>query len=208
MKAVVYEKYGPPDVLEYQEVNKPAPKHNEVLIKVYATTVTVADFRSRSFTVPQAFWLPARTTLGFTKPKKPILGVELAGEIESVGKDVKRFKKGDQVFAATLISYGAYAEYKCLPEDAAISIKPSNLTYEEAAALLEEIKALSPDSPEFQDKVAELKKAVLHHVQEEESEVFETARDCLEPQQLTQLGQEFQQAKTKLEDEVIEAASL
>ncbi|HXQ39389.1 MAG TPA: NAD(P)-dependent alcohol dehydrogenase [Anaerolineales bacterium] len=135
MKAVVYEKYGSPDVLEYQEVNKPAPKDNEVLIKVYATTVTVADFRSRSFTVPPAFWLPARITLGITKPKKPILGVELAGEIESVGKDVKRFKKGDRVFAATLISYGAYAEYKCLPEDAAIAIKPSNLTYEEAAAL-------------------------------------------------------------------------
>ena len=135
MKAVVYEKYGSPDVLELKEVNKPAPKDNEVLIKVYATTVTVADFRSRSFTVPPAFWLPARIALGFRKPKKPILGVELAGEVESVGKDVKRFKQGDQVFAATLISYGAYAEYKCLPEDAAIAIKPSNLTYEEAAAL-------------------------------------------------------------------------
>ena len=135
MKAVVYEKYGSPDVLEVQEVNKPTPKDNEILIKVQATTVTVADFRSRSFTVPPAFWLPARITLGITKPKKPILGVELAGEIESIGKDVKRFKKGDQVFAATLISYGAYAEYKCLPEDAAIAIKPSNLTFEEAAAL-------------------------------------------------------------------------
>ena len=104
---------------------KPTPKDNEVLIKVNATTVTVADFRSRSFTVPPAFWLPARITFGFRKPKKPILGVELAGEIESVGKDVKRFKKGDQVFAATLVSYGAYAEYKCLPEDAAIAIKPN-----------------------------------------------------------------------------------
>ena len=135
MKAVVYEKYGSPDVLKLKEVNKPAPKDNEVLIKVYATTVTVADFRSRSFTVPRSVWLPARITLGLRKPKKQILGVELAGEIESVGKDVKRFKKGDQVFAATLISYGAYAEYKCLPEDAAIAIKPSNISYEEAAAL-------------------------------------------------------------------------
>ena len=135
MKAVVYEKYGSPDVLQLQDIKKPTPKDNEVLIKVQATTVTVADFRSRSFTVPPAFWLPARITLGLTKPKKPILGVELAGEIESVGKDVTRFKKGDQVFAATLIGYGAYAEYKCKPEDAAIAIKPSNLTYEEAAAL-------------------------------------------------------------------------
>jgi NADPH:quinone reductase-like Zn-dependent oxidoreductase len=135
MKAVVYHKYGSPDVLKLAEVEKPIPRDNEVLVKVHATTVTVADFRSRSFTVPPAFWLPARITLGFRKPKKAILGVELAGEIESVGKDVTLFKKGAQVFAATLISYGAYAEYKCLPEDAAIAIKPANITYEEAAAL-------------------------------------------------------------------------
>jgi len=106
MKAVVYHTYGSPDVLKLAEVEKPIPKDNEVLVKVYATTVTVADFRSRSFTVPLTFWLPARITLGFRKPKKPILGVELAGEIESIGKDVKRFKRGDRVFAATLISYG------------------------------------------------------------------------------------------------------
>ena len=135
MKAIVYEKYGSPDVLEIREVAKPAPKDNEILVKVHATTATVADIRSRSFTVPRSVWLPARIALGFTKPKKTILGMELAGEIESVGKDVKLFKKGDPVFAATLIDFGAYAEYKCLPEDAAISIKPSNLTYEEAAAL-------------------------------------------------------------------------
>jgi NADPH:quinone reductase-like Zn-dependent oxidoreductase len=135
MKAIVYEKYGPPDVLELREVAKPAPRENEILIKVHATTVSVADFRSRSFTVPRSVWLPARISLGLTKPKKPILGVELAGEVESVGKEVKRFKVGDPVFAATLISFGAYAEYKCLPEDAAISIKPSNISYEEAAAL-------------------------------------------------------------------------
>jgi NADPH:quinone reductase-like Zn-dependent oxidoreductase len=135
MKAVVYHKYGSPDVLKLAEVEKPTPSDNEVLIKVYATTVTAADFRSRSFTVPVAFWLPARITLGLRKPKKAVLGVELAGEIESTGKNVSLFKKGDQIFAATLISYGAYAEYKCLPEDAAISLKPSNITYEEAAAL-------------------------------------------------------------------------
>lgn len=135
MLAVVYEKYGSPDVLDFQEVSKPAPKDNEILVKVYATTVTVADIRSRSFTVPASVWLPARLSLGLTKPKKAILGVELAGEVESVGKDVTRFKKGDQVFAATLINFGAHAEYICLPEDAAVAIKPSNITYEEAAAL-------------------------------------------------------------------------
>ena len=135
MLAVVYEKYGSPDVLEFQEISKPTPKNNEILIKVRATTVTVADVRSRSFTVPASVWLPARISLGLTKPKKATLGVELAGEVESVGKDVMHFQKGDQVFAATLISFGAYAEYICLPEDAAVAIKPSNISYEEAAAL-------------------------------------------------------------------------
>lgn len=135
MKAVVYKNYGSPDVLEFQEVAKPAPKEDEILVKVHATTLTVADVRSRSFTVPPSVWLPARVVLGLRKPKKAVLGMELAGEVESVGKDVTRFKKGDQVFAATLIGFGAYAEYKCLPEDAAIAIKPSNITYEEAASL-------------------------------------------------------------------------
>jgi len=101
MKAILYTKYGPPEVLRLKEVDQPVPRDNEVLIKVLATTVTVADFRSRSFTVPAVFWLPARITLGLTKPKKPILGVELAGEIEGLGKGVTRFKKGDEVFAAT-----------------------------------------------------------------------------------------------------------
>lgn len=135
MKAIVYTKYGPPDVLQLKEVEKPVPKENEILIKIKATTVTVADIRSRSFTVPPAFWLPARITLGFKQPKKKILGMELAGEVEAVGTKVKKFKVGDQVFAASLMGFGAYAEYKCLSEDGPVSLKPNNITFEEAAAI-------------------------------------------------------------------------
>lgn len=135
MKAVAYTAYGPPEVLRLTEVVKPVPNENEVLIKVYATTVTIGDTRMRSFTVPLAEWLPARLYLGILKPRRSILGMELAGEIEAVGKVVTRFKVGDPVFASTFeVDFGGYAEYKCMPEAGLLAIKPSNLTFEEAAA--------------------------------------------------------------------------
>jgi len=135
MKAVVCTKYGPPDVLRIREVEKPVPKNNEVLVRIYATTVTTGDCELRGLMLPLAWQLILRIGFGFRRPRKKILGQELAGEIESVGDAVREYKRGDPVFAATGFRLGAWAEYTCLPEKGLITIKPTNLSYEEAAAI-------------------------------------------------------------------------
>jgi len=138
MKAIVCTRYGPAEVLQLQEVEKPTPKKNEVRIKIYATSVHRGDSRMRGLDIPGPRWqgILARLFLGIIKPRNAILGMELAGIIEDVGKDVTLFKKGDEVFASTYWSgFGAYAEYKCMPEDGALTIKPSNMTFAEAAVI-------------------------------------------------------------------------
>ena len=143
MKAIVYTEYGPPDVLQIKEVEKPAPKEDEILIRVLAASVNIGDLWARNFkeitpskfTMPLPLWLPSRMYFGITKPKINILGSEFAGEVEATGKDVKHFKKGDQVFGYRGQKMGAYAEYLCLPEKGMVALKPANMTYEEAAAI-------------------------------------------------------------------------
>jgi NADPH:quinone reductase-like Zn-dependent oxidoreductase len=136
MKAIVYTTYGPPEVLRLDDVAEPTPKDNEVLIKVHATTVTAGDCDLRGLNFPMSLRLPMRIYLALSKSKRPpILGQELAGEIEAVGKAVKRFRKGDHVFAWTGLRLGAYAEYTCLPETGVLAIKPSRMTFVEAATL-------------------------------------------------------------------------
>jgi NADPH:quinone reductase-like Zn-dependent oxidoreductase len=135
MKAIICTKYGPPEVLQLQEVAKPVPRDNEILVKVSATTVTAGEARVRRFEVPLSFWLLARLAIGLSKPRKAIPGMVVAGEVEAVGKQVKRFQRGDQVFAYDIAKFSTYAEYTCLPENSAIAFKPSTVTYEEAAAI-------------------------------------------------------------------------
>jgi NADPH:quinone reductase-like Zn-dependent oxidoreductase len=142
MKAIICTKYGSPDVLQLQEVEKPTPKDNEVLIKIHAAAVTVSDCIVRSGKVNILLWIPMRIFVGFRRPRRSILGLELAGEIEEIGKDIKRFKKGDQVFAFTGRKFGTYAEYACMredglfmPGDGLVAMKPTNARYEEAASV-------------------------------------------------------------------------
>jgi len=141
MKVVICTKYGPPEVLQIKEVEKPLPKDNEVLIKVHATTAHIGDTKIRRFEpglgpVKDFLFKPVmRIIVGFRGPRKKILGMELAGEIEAVGKDVKLFNVGDPVFASTGFEFGAYTQYRCMPEDGILAIKPNNMTYEEAAPL-------------------------------------------------------------------------
>ena len=136
MKAVVCKKYGPPEVLRLEEVPKPSPGDKEVLVRVRAATVTKYDCWQRRCTAPTGFGLLARLSSGFSRPKRPILGTELAGDIEAVGKDISGFKVGDQVFGYTGMNLGAHAQYICLPEEG-VALKPANMTYEEAATVLQ-----------------------------------------------------------------------
>ncbi len=170
MKAIVYTKYGPPDVLQLKEVEKPTPKDNEVLIRIYATTVTSEDC---TFRKGDMFMARLVVTGGLTRPKKTILVGYLAGEIESVGKDVKRFREGDQVFGFTGMSLGTYAEYKCLPEEGALAIKPANMTYGEAASVCDEALTALPflrDKANIQSGQRVLKKGT--------ATIFKSLRCC------------------------------
>jgi NADPH:quinone reductase-like Zn-dependent oxidoreductase len=135
MKAVVYKEYGPPEVLQFTEVKKPTPKDDEVLIRIGATTLNTGDCEMRRPEISNGIWFLLRLFFGFRRPRKQILGAYFAGEIESVGKDVQHLQVGSQVFAASGIRFGAYAEYICLPGTYPIAAKPVNMTYEEAATV-------------------------------------------------------------------------
>ncbi len=135
MKAITYHRYGGPEVVQLETLPMPVPKDNEVLIRIHATTVSTGDWRARSLDLPGGFSLLGRPVFGFFGPRRPILGTELAGDVEAVGNAVTRFKVGDQVFGFAGAKFGCHAEYRTFPEDGLIALKPSNLSYEEAASL-------------------------------------------------------------------------
>ncbi|MBP6767439.1 MAG: NAD(P)-dependent alcohol dehydrogenase [Reyranella sp.] len=135
MRAVVYRRYGGPEVVELADVPKPVPRDNEVLVRIHATTVTSGDWRVRTLCVPTGLGLVARLAFGFTGPRQPIMGSEMAGTIEAVGKDVTRFRVGDEVFGFPGGSMGCHAQYRTMPEDGRLARKPANLSFEEAASL-------------------------------------------------------------------------
>lgn len=136
MKAVRWTGYGAPEVLILDKFNKPTPKDDEVLIKIYASTVTAGDVRLRATKVSMGFWLPTRLAFALTKPRKQIPGMELSGEIEAIGKNVTLFNKGDTVYGTTGMALGAHAEFVCLSESSNIVKKPNNITHEQAAAVV------------------------------------------------------------------------
>jgi len=135
MRAVVCTRYGPPEVLQLRDLPKPTPRSGEVCIRIFATSVSASDCIVRAFNIPLRLKVPMGAVLGFRAPRNPILGLVLSGEVESAGKDVTQFKPGDQVYAFTAFRFGAYAEYKCLPEKAVLASKPANLTHEQAASI-------------------------------------------------------------------------
>ena len=143
MKAIVYENYGPPEVLRLQEVEKPAPGDNDVLVRVHAASVNYGDLLARNFKeiTPRKFnmlfifWIMAKLYFGMKKPRISVLGSEFAGEIEALGKNVKSFKPGDRVFGYRGQNMGAYAEYLCLPEKGVLAVMPADMTYEQAAVV-------------------------------------------------------------------------
>jgi len=135
MKAAVYHEYGSPEVIRIEDIEKPTPKDHQVLVRVRASTVGTWDCEARSFSFPLWFWLPLRIAMGIRKPRWPVLGQELAGEVEAVGKDVTRFKPGDRVFASVGLGFGAHAEYVCLSSRRAVTHKPQNMSYAEAASI-------------------------------------------------------------------------
>lgn len=135
MKAVVCPKYGPPEVLQLTDVPTPVPRDDEVLVRIHATAVTVSDCYIRGFRVSPAFWIPMALAVGFPRPRRPILGMVLAGEVEAAGQAVSGFRRGDRVFGQTMMRFGTYAEFTCVPQGSALAPMPSQATYEEAAAI-------------------------------------------------------------------------